>query len=174
MRNGAERLFVGIVFFTWLVCGMAFLYAFPSPCYHLVKSSGVSPSLVYAVIKAESNFRSDAVSHRGAVGLMQLLPSTARFICEREGIAFSASRLAEEEYNLTLGCAYLNYLMQRFHCVETAIAAYNAGEGTVAKWLSDERLSADGVVLSHVPYSETRTYVKKVKKFLKIYKIVCD
>ena len=109
-----------------------------------VEKSGLSPALVYAVIKAESGFDEKAISRSGAVGLMQLLPATAEFVCRTEGLEFSPDRLTEGGYNIKLGCRYLNYLLERFSAEETALAAYNAGEGTVRTWLADERYSADG------------------------------
>jgi len=141
------------------------------PCRKLVERIFPDPPLVYAVIKAESGFRADAVSSAGAVGCMQLLPSTAKFICEREGIGFDFERLKEKEYNITLGCLYLNYLFERFSEEETVLAAYNAGEGTVSEWLKNSEYSPDGKTLTRFPYSETHAYVKKVIKYQKIYSI---
>ncbi len=146
--------------------------AYRRPFRKIAEDSGVSPSLVYAVMKAESGFREQALSGAGAVGLMQLMPSTAEFICRKEGIAFEAERLSEGEYNVRLGCKYLAYLLKRFSEERTALAAYNAGEGTVTEWLSDRTLSADGVTLKEIPYPETAGYVKKVEKFRKIYEFL--
>lgn len=142
--------------------------AFPRPYRGIVERSGLSPALAYAVMKAESNFEESAVSSAGAVGLMQLLPSTAQFIAERSGIPFLPERLFDGEYNTRLGCAYLAYLLERFE-EETALAAYNAGEGTVQGWLSDPRCSEDGRTLFQIPYAETRRYLKKISFFRKIY-----
>ena len=142
--------------------------AFPRPYRGIVERSGLSPALAYAVMKAESNFEESAVSSAGAVGLMQLLPSTAQFIAERSGIPFLPERLFDGEYNTRLGCAYLAYLLERFE-EETALAAYNAGEGTVQGWLSDPHCSEDGRTLFQIPYAETRRYLKKISFFRKIY-----
>ena len=122
---------------------------YPRPYAEEVQKSGLPSALVYAVMKAESNFREGAESDAGAVGIMQLLPSTAAFVCEREGISFDAARLTEGEYNVTLGCAYLGYLMEEFE-EETALAAYNAGEGRVREWLKDGRYSSDGRTLKNL------------------------
>lgn len=142
--------------------------AFPRPYRAVVEQSGLSPALAYAVMKAESNFEESAVSSAGAVGLMQLRPSTAQFIAERSGIPFLPERLFDGEYNTRLGCAYLAYLLERFE-EETALAAYNAGEGTVQGWLSDPCCSEDGRTLFQIPYAETRRYLKKISFFRKIY-----
>lgn len=147
----------------------AFLIAYPRPYRETVITYGRDPALVYAIMKAESGFCETAVSSAGAVGIMQLKPSTAAFVCEREGIAFQENRLTEGEYNTMLGCLYLNYLLGRFSVTMTALAAYNAGEGTVAGWLKNKEYSADGENLLKIPYAETRGYLKKIDKFRKIY-----
>lgn len=157
-----------------LVCGFfAFRsLAFPMPYKRETEGCGVEPALIFAVMKAESGFRERAKSEAGAMGLMQLMPATAEFICERSGTEFSKERLFEGGYNVKLGGMYLGYLLERFECEETAIAAYNAGEGTVSKWLKDGKYSRDGTKLKRIPYPETRDYVKKVKKYRKIYRIL--
>lgn len=142
---------------------------YPRPYADIVAESGEEPFLVYSVMKAESGFREDAESSAGAVGIMQLKPSTAEFICRLDDIAFDAERLGEGAYNVMLGCRYLRYLRERFPCRETALAAYNAGEGTVARWLADPGCSPDGVTLARIPYAETKSYLKKIAKFMKIY-----
>ena len=167
----------GLLLLVLLVCiaaGIALPLFYPRPHRETVEASGLEPSLVYAVIKAESNFREEAVSRAGAVGLMQLMPSTAEFVCRMEEISFAADRLKEGEYNVRLGCAYLSYLLRRFSATDTALCAYNAGEGTVRSWLDDPTLSADGRTLSRVPYPETAAYLEKIKKFQKIYRFLYD
>lgn len=142
---------------------------FPRPYAETVKESGLDPHLVYGMIKAESGFRENSVSRAGAVGLMQLLPSTAEFICEHENVSFDETKLFDGEYNLRLGTLYLKYLLGRFPVTATALAAYNAGEGTVSDWLADRTCSEDGTTLQRIPYAETENYIKKVIKFKKIY-----
>lgn len=142
--------------------------SFRRPFRACVEESGVAPSLAYAVMKAESGFSEHAVSEDGAVGLMQLMPTTAEFIARKTGVPFAPDRLFEGGYNATLGCAYLKYLLNKFRLRE-AIAAYNAGEGAVSRWLTQEEYSSDGVTLSKIPYIETQNYVKKVEKFQKTY-----
>jgi soluble lytic murein transglycosylase len=146
--------------------------AFPRPFRKTVKTCGMNPNLVYSVIKTESGFNSSAVSKAGAIGMMQLLPSTAEFVCETFGIEYQFEKLSDGEYNILLGCKYLLYLAARFPVTETALCAYNAGEGTVSEWLRDPALSKDGVTLERIPYPETREYIKKIKKFMKIYEFL--
>ncbi len=165
-----------IVLLTGLISAAAavgVLYSrFRRPCRETVEESSLPPALVYAVMKAESGFDQNAVSAAGAVGLMQLLPSTAMFVAERSGVAFAPEKLFEAEYNVKLGCLYLEYLLERFPKEGTAIAAYNAGEGTVDDWLRAPSFSEDGETLGRIPYPETEDYVKKVVKFRKIYEIL--
>lgn len=140
------------------------------PYREVVKELGLDESLVYAVMKAESDFREDAVSAAGAVGLMQLMPSTAEYVCRMSGEIFAMERLKDGRYNLRLGCLYLKYLLDRFDEEETALAAYNAGEGIVAGWLKNTEYSEDGKTLKSIPYTETAVYVKKIEKFQKKYR----
>ncbi len=167
-----RAVFISVAVLLFVVFGLLIVRAtYPRPYPDEVKKSGLAPALVYAVIKAESSFREDAVSRAGAVGLMQIRPATAEFICAKKGIAFDASRLKEGEYNISVGCMYLEYLMGRFTVLETALAAYNAGEGKVCEWLKNKAYSADGTVLQQIPYPETAAYIKKVAKFRKNYEI---
>lgn len=175
MKKKAVIISVSIVAALLFACAavwVGFLLAFPRPYRETVEGSGAEPSLVYAVIRAESGGREDAVSRAGAVGLMQILPSTAEFICGREGIPFDVERLKEGEYNILLGTKYLLYLMARFDDETAVLAAYNAGEGTVMRWLGEAETSADGKTLLKIPYPETAAYVKKIAKFRKIYEIL--
>ena len=123
--------------------------------------------LVLSLIKAESGFRTDATSNAGACGLMQILPSTAEFIAEKHDI--ESYDLYNAQDNIRLGCLYLKYLEGRFSRLNTVLAAYNAGEGTVSDWLKNEKYSSDGVSLRDIPYSETKKYVKKIEKYYKNY-----
>ena len=78
--------------------------AYPRPYAETVRASGVPESLVYAVMKAESGFDEKAISRAGAVGLMQIKPSTAEYICRIRGVAFEGDRLFDGNYNTMLGC----------------------------------------------------------------------
>ena len=112
------------------------------------------PTLLAAVIYTESKFDADARSDAGAVGLMQLLPDTARGIAVRTGgDGFVESDLLDPEINVRYGSWYLRHLLDRYHDVPTALAAYHAGEGNVDEWLRDG---------GGVRFPETRHYVQKV------------
>ncbi len=126
---------------------------------------GVESELLYAVIRAESGFRADAVSSAGAVGLMQIMPATARFACACMGEELD---LFSPQDNIRMGAWYLSYLQKRFPPRRLTLAAYNAGEGTVARWLRDPALQTEGGGL-RIPFAETAAYVKRVKKFYQWY-----
>ena len=137
------------------------------------QSYDVPQALVLAVIRAESDFQKDALSHVGAVGLMQLMPETFVFLThERLGEDLSPDAAWDPEVNIRYGTYYLSYLLSRFPQLETALAAYNAGEGNVEKWLQEQ--NAEGGVLVRIPFAETEQYVAKVLKFYGHYQKMLD
>jgi soluble lytic murein transglycosylase len=137
-------------------------------------------SLTLAISREESSFDPNAVSGAGAIGLMQLLPGTAAQIARRDGLAAGGAGLRDPGQNIALGTAYLALLRHRFgDCTPLAIAAYNAGPGNVAAWLSrfgDPRLpvAAGGVDLvawlEEIPFGETRNYVQRVTEAMVVYR----
>lgn len=133
------------------------------------EKNGLEPEFVFALIKAESDFDSSAVSNKGAVGLMQIMPKTAEFIAEKIGYN-KKIELKNACANIMLGCAYLAYLKEKFYFDCEILCAYNAGEGVVKKWLSDDSYSQDGKTLQFIPYSQTRDYVNKTILYKKKFK----
>lgn len=133
----------------------------------------LDPHLVYAVIKAESNFIENAESHKGALGLMQIMPSTAEWIAEYIGMSgFSKETLLSPKINIEMGCWYLNNLSMEFNGeMDLILAAYNGGRGNVNKWLNNREYSEDGIKLKKIPFNETNKYVTKVKIYKKLYDI---
>ena len=125
-------------------------------------------ALIFSVIKTESNFDKNAVSNAGAVGLMQITEKTGEYIGAKLGVG--SYQLINENDNINFGCYYINYLLAKFNNVQTALVAYNAGEGNVIKWLKDKSLSDDGISLKTIPYIETREYIKKINKNFSKYK----
>lgn len=124
---------------------------------------GLDRTLVAAVICTESRFRADAVSGDGAVGLMQLLPSTAEWICSVRGTEYSEEKLYEPAYNSDLGCWLLKWLMDRYSGSErNALIAYNAGVGRLDGWLQTG--ADENGELTDIPYAETRNYVQRVSE----------
>ena len=131
---------------------------------------GVPEELIWAVIKTESNFKASAVSGVGAVGLMQLMPDTFNEITHsRLNERLDAGMRYDPETNIRYGTYYLSYLYARYGSWSTALAAYNAGLGKVDVWLENKDYSNNGSTLNHIPYKETRNYVKKVQKALEMY-----
>jgi soluble lytic murein transglycosylase len=120
------------------------------------------PLWVMAIIKVESGFAPGAHSKRGALGLMQLLPSTARDLAPEIGLARLEERdLKDPNINLHLGFYYLAKLQQEFPDDEVAVlAAYNAGPGIAQLW----RKGKPSLDLSDIPYPETRQFVERVQR----------
>ncbi len=135
---------------------------------------GVDPYLIMSIIKAESNFDQEAVSHKNATGLMQIIEPTANWLAKRMKLAdFQYEDIADPELNIKMGCYYMEYLLSLYDGnVKNALAAYNAGEGTVNRWLADPESSKDGVTLSFIPYPETRRYIAKVTNNHRIYELL--
>ena len=137
---------------------------------------GLDRALVFAVIKTESSFLQDAESHAGAIGLMQITPRTGEYIAKK--LKMEEYDLNDEYTNVFFGCFYLKYLIDKFKILETAICAYNAGEGNVSLWLSNPEYSLDGETLSAIPFKETKEYLKKIcksyKKYRKLYGNILD
>jgi len=127
------------------------------------RRSGLAASLVYAVLRQESLYQPWAVSSAGAVGLMQLLPSTAKITARRAGLPRpTRESLLDPAINLPLGAETLAGLIERFDGqVLLALAGYNAGPGAVRRWLPSRGMDAD-VWVENIPYNETRAYVQRI------------
>jgi len=127
--------------------------------------------LIYAIIKAESNFDDRATSNRGACGLMQLMDGTAREVANNEVIEYQTEdALYNPEKNIMIGTKYYADLKQKFGNDEVALAAYNAGSGNVQNWIQQKIIKADGTDIENIPFKETNTYVRKILRDYKIYK----
>ncbi len=145
---------------TGLVRGLLF------PVHHasIIKSAsqryGVDEHLICAVIKCESNWDDKAVSGAGAVGLMQLMPTTSSELVRLglvDGDAYDPNNLTDAETNIEFGTAYLSYLQKNLNTQDEVIAAYNAGLGSVSSWLQN---GAD--VSEQIQYAETAAYLVRV------------
>jgi soluble lytic murein transglycosylase len=123
----------------------------------------LDPALIAGVIYAESRFV-DQTSHAGARGLMQVTPQTARGIAQRTGgVNFHEADLATPQVNVAYGSWYLRHLLDRYGENEVlALAAYNAGQGNVDRWISDAQADGRPLTIEAIPFSETRAYVDKV------------
>lgn len=121
---------------------------------------GVDPYLVAAVIETESGWDESAKSSRGAEGLMQLMPETARDMIALRLVdaSYDASNLGDPATNIEFGCAYLSYLIRYFNgSTDKAIAAYNAGMGNVEQWTQGETSLQDAIT-----FPETQAYLARV------------
>lgn len=124
--------------------------------YHL------DPAFLAAVIYTESKFNADARSSSGAIGLMQLTPKTAEGIAIRTGgSAFRVSDLTNPEINVRYGAWYLENLFRKYHDERLVLAAYNAGQGNVDRWLADGET---------IQFPETSAYVDRVEQLKKVYR----
>jgi len=125
------------------------------------EASGLEPAWVASVIRCESRFREDVVSVAGAIGLMQIMPSTGDWIAEQLGDEIpSEPRLFDPETNLAYGCWYLAHLETRYEERHVVLWAYNAGPSRAEAWQEGEG----------APFPETAAYVERIKRFLPIYR----
>jgi soluble lytic murein transglycosylase len=136
------------------------------------RDKDVDPALVAAVIYAESHFIDGRTSSAGAQGLMQLTPDTAQYIARKSGgTQFHVSDLGTPQVNIAYGTFYLNYLIKRYgDDIPLVLAAYNAGEGNVDKWIAQARASDQALDIGAIPFGETRSYVAKVLEARREYR----
>jgi soluble lytic murein transglycosylase len=150
--------------------------AFPLPFEMNLRSSAarnqVDPMLVAGLIRQESAFESKALSHAGAVGLMQVEPLTALKIARELGVRYARARLTDPGYNLELGSRYLANLIQSFGTPEAALAAYNAGEDHVMEWTAGQKFLETAEFVESIPFTETREYVQIVIRNADVYRQV--
>ncbi|HHY24560.1 MAG TPA: lytic transglycosylase domain-containing protein [Clostridiaceae bacterium] len=133
------------------------------------EENGIDPYLTISVIFVESKFYPNAISKKGARGLMQIMPKTGEWIAEQIGIEdYQVDDLFDIETNIRLGTWYLAYLMKQFDGdLILVLAAYNGGQGNVREWLQQNQQVSD---FDNFPYKETRDYVVKIDCVYKIYK----
>lgn len=140
------------------------------------KKNNVDPFLVAAIIKNESNFKHDAVSKVGAVGLMQIMPETGRWIAEQMGLEnYQDSDLYQTKKNIRMGCWYVGELEHEFqHNLVLLMVAYNAGRGQTHEWMQENGWDYNFNDIESIPYPDTREYVAKVMqdrdKYYLLYK----
>jgi len=118
-------------------------------------------SLVLAICQVESGFQEKAKSNKGALGIMQVMPKTAKYVCEINDIDYRDIDLNSASDNIKIGCLYLKYLKNTF-AGEWLLVAYNAGEGIAKSWMEKDVIE----------YKETKDYVKKVNFFKSLYSLL--
>jgi soluble lytic murein transglycosylase len=177
--KGLVRSFV-MIFLMIIVLNIFNIARIYFPLYyssHILKYSSkynLNPYFVTAVIKTESNFRPEAKSNKNAYGLMQITSSTGEWAAKEMKIeGFHQEQLIDPEFNIKMGCWYLDNLKKEFSGnMDLVLAAYNGGRGNVQKWLADTEHSKDGKNLHYIPFKETDKYVKRVKVYYNIYKFL--
>ncbi len=150
--------------------------AFPLPYELNLRSEAarnqVDPMLIAGLIRQESAFESKAMSHAGAIGLMQVEPTTALKLARQLKVRYARTRLTDPGYNLQLGSRYLANLIQSFGTPEAALAAYNAGEDHVVEWTAGQNYLETAEFVESIPFTETREYVQIVMRNSEVYRLV--
>lgn len=153
-------------------------WLYPTPYYDQIvtqaEETELDPLLVLAIARVESGFNPDALSPVGAVGIMQLMPDTARWLAGRLGEDYCADRLSDVEYNIHLGTEYLRFLLDYWDGdINRAVASYNAGQAKVAEWLNSGLWDGTLDACDNIPYQETRDYLKRVlavyQQYIELY-----
>ena len=146
---------------------------YPTEYYDIVekysKEYNVDKYLIFAIIKAESNFKEDASSKKGAKGLMQLIDSTAEEVAKTINLDLKNEDILNPDININLGTKYISSLLKKYENKELALAAYNAGSGNVDNWVKNGILKSDGSNWENIPYKETKNYVRKILMDYEIY-----
>jgi soluble lytic murein transglycosylase len=150
------------------------------PVISLPYTAGLEKPLVLGITRQESEFLADATSGANAIGLMQLLPGTAREIARRAGLPFAPQRLFDGPYNTRIGSMYLAKMLEKFDgSYVLAIASYNAGPGRVMQWVRDygrpsgnARRALDWI--ETIPIGETRNYVQHVMENMEVYRYLLN
>lgn len=158
-----KRIYIYILIFLIFIGLTGMLSFFPLKYYKEVdkmsKKYNVDKEVIYSVIKIESNFRKDIVSYKGAVGLMQIIPSTGEWMASSNNLSYSKEMLTDPLYNIQIGTLYLHYLMKKYNSdIEKVLVAYNAGPSRLK----------DG---SWKKFKETKNYLIKYKIVNFFYRI---
>ncbi len=148
--------------------------AYPTGLLSTIKGQGVTgvdPYLVAAIIREESQYDRQAVSRVGAIGLMQVMPGTAKNVAQRLGLpAVGRDDLFDQETNIQIGVHYVEQLLEQFSGnVALTIASYNAGPVVVGSWVALHLGRSQDEFIELIPYSETRQYVKRVLRSYREY-----
>lgn len=130
------------------------------------------PMFAAGLIRQESTFQSDAVSHKNAIGLMQLLPKTGKLLARQIKVRYVKNKLFDPDYNIELGMVYIANLVQQFGSPEAAAAAYNAGEDRIAAWKAERNYEEIPELVESIPFTETREYVQIVLRNAQLYRMI--
>lgn len=154
----------------WDALNVRFPLQYEQRVRQLARQNNISPATIFAIIRKESIFQPQIKSKAGAIGLMQIMPATARDVANKSGIAYSGThQLIDPEVNLQLGSRYLADRLAEFGHLAYAAAAYNAGPSRVNRWQAEfPNLPLDEWI-AQIPFYETRDYVKRVLEYERIY-----
>lgn len=157
----------------WRVAYALYPYPYRNAVRAAAAAHGLDPRLLLAVMRSESRFRPEAVSAAGAVGLMQITPTTAAWIERRRGHRGAAPALTDPAHNIATGAWYLAYLLRRFSGrTPAALAAYNAGVTPVRAWLRGGVWDGTAGEAHAIPYPETRVFVQRVVASYAVYRLL--
>jgi len=162
-RKGLLWIVVALLVLYCALIGLRSLYPirFMESVLELAEGQSFDPALVASVIRVESRFRAGAISPRGAIGLMQIMPETGAWIAEKLAWSgFEPEQLLDPYVNLQFGTWYLRYLHDRFGDIETTLMAYNAGPTNAERW----------IVEPHEVFPETDVYVKRILDAVSVYR----
>jgi peptidoglycan lytic transglycosylase len=134
--------------------------------------NGFDPMLAAGLIRQESTFQADAVSHKNAVGLMQVLPQTGRLMARQLRVRYTKNSLFEPDFNLQVGMVYVAGLLRGLGAPEYALAAFNAGEDRIALWRSERNYDEIPELVESIPFTETRDYVQIVLRNAEVYRMI--
>jgi soluble lytic murein transglycosylase len=130
------------------------------------------PMFAAGLIRQESTFQADAVSHANAIGLMQVLPKTGKLLAKQLKVRYTKDRLFEPDYNIELGMLYIASLVRQTGSLEYAAAAYNAGEDRIAAWKAERNYDEIPELVESIPFTETREYVQVVLRNTEVYRMI--
>lgn len=130
----------------------------------------IEKELIYAMIKTESNFNEGAISNKNAIGLMQIIESTAYEVAKEIEKEITKEDIRNPETNIQLGTKYISNLIKRYKNIELAVVAYNAGIGNVDSWIEEGIIKENGENIENIPFKETNNYIRKIVRNYKIYK----
>jgi soluble lytic murein transglycosylase len=130
------------------------------------------PMFAAGLIRQESTFQADAVSHANAIGLMQVLPKTGKLLARQLKVRYTKNKLFEPDFNIELGMVYISSLVRQTGALEYAAAAYNAGEDRIAAWKGERNYEEIPELVESIPFTETREYVQVVLRNTELYRMI--
>jgi soluble lytic murein transglycosylase len=130
------------------------------------------PMFAAGLIRQESTFQADAVSHANAIGLMQVLPKTGKLLARQLKVRYAKNKLFEPDFNIELGMVYIASLVRQTGALEYAAAAYNAGEDRIAAWKAERNYEEVPELVESIPFTETREYVQVVLRNTAVYRMI--